>query len=63
VLGTTRPEQGSFYGLPWLAGLAGLGHVGGPTVSQGLRHQCARNPGRRAGSGCGHGRLCAVGYL
>ncbi len=34
VLGTTRPEQGSFYGLPWLMGLAGAGHVGGPTVSQ-----------------------------
>lgn len=34
VLGMTRPEQGSFYGLPWLAGLAGIGHVGGPTVSQ-----------------------------
>jgi acetyl-CoA acetyltransferase len=34
VLGTTRPEQGSFYGLPWLAGLAGIGQVGGPTVSQ-----------------------------
>jgi acetyl-CoA acetyltransferase len=34
VLGMTRPEQGSFYGLPWLAGLAGLGHVGGPTISQ-----------------------------
>jgi acetyl-CoA acetyltransferase len=34
VLGMTRPERGSFYGLPWLAGLAGLGHVGGPTISQ-----------------------------
>ena len=34
VLGMTRPEQGSFYGLPWLAGLSGLGHIGGPTVSQ-----------------------------
>ncbi len=34
VLGTTRPERGSFYGLPWLMGLAGAGHVGGPTVSQ-----------------------------
>ena len=34
VLGMTRPEHGSFYGLPWLMGLAGAGHVGGPTVSQ-----------------------------
>ena len=34
VLGTTNPQHHSFYGLPWLAGLAGLGHVGGPTVSQ-----------------------------
>jgi len=34
VLGMTRPEKGSFYGLPWLMGLAGAGHVGGPTVSQ-----------------------------
>ena len=34
VLGMTRPERGSFYGLPWLMGLVGAGHVGGPTVSQ-----------------------------
>ena len=34
VLGMTRPELGSFYGLPWLMGLAGAGQVGGPTVSQ-----------------------------
>jgi acetyl-CoA acetyltransferase len=34
VLGMTRPELGSFYGLPWLMGLAGAGHVAGPTVSQ-----------------------------
>jgi acetyl-CoA acetyltransferase len=34
VLGMTRPEQGSFYGLPWLMGLLGAGHVGGPTVAQ-----------------------------
>jgi acetyl-CoA acetyltransferase len=34
VLGITRPERGSFYGLPWLMGLAGAGQVGGPTVSQ-----------------------------
>ncbi|HZD51690.1 MAG TPA: thiolase family protein [Woeseiaceae bacterium] len=34
VLGMTRPEKGSFYGLPWLMGIAGAGSVGGPTVSQ-----------------------------
>ncbi len=34
VLGMTRPEKGSFYGLPWLMGLVGAGQVGGPTVSQ-----------------------------
>ncbi len=34
VLGMTRPEKGSFYGLPWLMGLAGVPQVGGPTVSQ-----------------------------
>jgi acetyl-CoA acetyltransferase len=33
VLGMTRPERGSFYGLPWLMGLIG-GACGGPTVSQ-----------------------------
>jgi len=34
VLGMTRPERGSFYGLPWLMSLAGGGGVAGPTVSQ-----------------------------
>lgn len=34
VLGMTRPERNSFYGLPWLMGLVGAGSVGGPTVSQ-----------------------------
>lgn len=34
VLGTTVPQRGVFYGLPWLAGLMGLGHVGGPTIAQ-----------------------------
>ena len=34
VLGMTRPERSSFYGLPWFMGLVGAGHVGGPTVSQ-----------------------------
>jgi len=34
VLGMTVPQQFSFYGLPWLAGMAGLDHIGGPTISQ-----------------------------
>jgi acetyl-CoA C-acetyltransferase len=34
VLGLSVPQKHSFYGLPWLAGMAGLGHVAGPTVMQ-----------------------------
>jgi len=34
VLGLTVPQQHSFYGLPWVTGMAGLPHVGGPTVMQ-----------------------------
>ena len=34
VLGFTVPQEHSFYGMPWLAGLAGLPHVTGPTVMQ-----------------------------
>jgi acetyl-CoA acetyltransferase len=34
VLGITVPQQHAFYGLPWLAGLAGLPHLAGPTVMQ-----------------------------
>ncbi len=34
VLGMTRPEKGSFYGMPYFAALAGLKHLGGPIVSQ-----------------------------
>lgn len=34
VLGMTVPQQGCFYGLPWLTGMAGLDQVAGPTVSQ-----------------------------
>ncbi len=33
-LGSTVPSKGSFYGAPWLAGLAGLCHLSGPTVHQ-----------------------------
>ncbi|MFZ1091415.1 MAG: thiolase family protein, partial [Xanthobacteraceae bacterium] len=31
VLGFTVPQKSSFYGMPWIAGLAGMPHVGGPT--------------------------------
>ena len=34
VLGMTVPQQFSFYGFPWLSGMAGAGHIGGPTISQ-----------------------------
>src|SRR5688572_29853971 len=34
VLGTTIPHQHNFYGMPWFAGLAGLAHLTGPTLSQ-----------------------------
>jgi acetyl-CoA acetyltransferase family protein len=34
VLGFTVPQKSSFYGMPWVAGMAGLTHVSGPTVMQ-----------------------------
>jgi acetyl-CoA acetyltransferase len=34
VLGTTVPQQGAFYGLPWVTGMMGREQVAGPTVSQ-----------------------------
>ncbi len=34
VLGLTVPQPHAFYGAPWLMGLAGAGHVGGPTLMQ-----------------------------
>ncbi len=34
VLGMSVPQKHSFYGLPWLMGLLGAEHVGGPTVAQ-----------------------------
>jgi len=34
VLGISVPQKHAFYGMPWLAGLAGLHHIGGPTVMQ-----------------------------
>ncbi len=34
VLGTTVPQKGAFYGLPWLMGEIGAESVAGPTVAQ-----------------------------
>lgn len=34
VLGFSVPQKHSFYGLPWVAGMAGLGRIGGQTVMQ-----------------------------
>ncbi len=34
VLGTTVPQRGAFYGLPWLAGRIGAPHLAGPTIAQ-----------------------------
>lgn len=34
ILGTTVPQQGAFYGLPWLASLIGAPHLAGPTIAQ-----------------------------
>jgi acetyl-CoA acetyltransferase len=34
VLGLSVPQKHSFYGLPWFAGMAGIGQIGGPTLMQ-----------------------------
>ena len=34
VLGLSVPQKHSFFGLPWLAGRAGAGQIGGPTLMQ-----------------------------
>ena len=34
VMGISVPQKHSFYGMPWLAGMAGLSDVGGPTIMQ-----------------------------
>ena len=34
VLGFSVPQKHSFYGLPWVAGRAGLPHLAGPTIMQ-----------------------------
>ena len=34
VLGSTVPQKGSFYGLPWLSAQLGAPHLAGPTIAQ-----------------------------
>lgn len=34
VMGMSVPQKHCFYGLPWLMGMIGAEHVGGPTLSQ-----------------------------
>ncbi len=34
VLGFTVPQQGSFYGLPWVAGMLEAAHLAGPSIMQ-----------------------------
>jgi acetyl-CoA acetyltransferase len=34
ILGTSVPQRGAFYGLPWVTGMIGAAHVGGPTIAQ-----------------------------
>jgi acetyl-CoA acetyltransferase len=34
VLGFSVPQKHSFYGLPWFAGMAGMGQIAGPTLMQ-----------------------------
>ncbi len=34
VLGTTIPQQKSFWGVPWMMSLMGAGQVAGPTIAQ-----------------------------
>lgn len=34
LLGMSIPQRGCFYGLPWLTGMIGAPHVGGPTLAQ-----------------------------
>lgn len=34
ILGTTNPQHGSFFGLPWVTGMMGIDKVPGPTVQQ-----------------------------
>lgn len=34
VLGFSVPQQGSFYGMPWVAGMMGAPHLAGPSIMQ-----------------------------
>lgn len=34
ILGMSVPQRGAFYGLPWVTGMIGAAHVGGPTIAQ-----------------------------
>ena len=34
VLGFTVPQQGSFYGLPWVSGMMDAAHLAGPSIMQ-----------------------------
>lgn len=53
VLGTTVPQQHGFYGLPWLTGMAGMGHIGGPTINQACATsvRCLLNASQEIGAG------------
>ncbi|HLG05343.1 MAG TPA: thiolase family protein [Gemmatimonadales bacterium] len=52
-LGTTVPTRRSFYGAPWFAGLAGLGHLTGPTINQACATsaRCLMQAAEELGSG------------
>lgn len=34
ILGMSIPQRACFYGLPWVTGMMGAAHVGGPTIAQ-----------------------------
>ena len=34
ILGMSVPQRSCFYGLPWVTGMMGATHVGGPTIAQ-----------------------------
>ena len=62
VLGYSVPQQGAFYGLPWVAGMMGA-PSGRPGGRAGLRHVRARHGhgGRRHHAGPGLDRAGADG--
>ncbi|MGH7073674.1 MAG: thiolase family protein [Stellaceae bacterium] len=63
VLGTTVPQLGTFYGLPWLMGEIGAPHVAGPSVAQacatGVRSLAAAVAEVRSGMATTSLTLCA----